>query len=55
VHRVLVGKLVSFLVGLRTYQPPLVCVFIKASRNRPGVSQKVPGGLGSQISMILGT
>jgi hypothetical protein len=25
------------------------------SRNRPGVAQKVPGGLGSQISMTFGT
>ena len=27
----------------------------KQSRNRPGVAQKVPGGLGSQIFMIFGT
>jgi hypothetical protein len=25
------------------------------SRNRPGVAQRVPGGLGSQISMTFGT
>ena len=24
---------------------------VKGSRNRPGVAQRVPGGLGSQISM----
>ena len=27
----------------------------KESRNRPGVAQRVPGGLGSQISMTFGT
>jgi hypothetical protein len=30
-------------------------VKIKQCRNRPGVSQRVPGGLGSQISMTFGT
>jgi hypothetical protein len=29
--------------------------FVKESRNRPGVAQRVPGGLGSQISMTFGT
>ena len=28
---------------------------VKESRNRPGVAQRVPGGLGSQISMTFGT
>ena len=28
---------------------------IKQSRNRPGVAQRVPGGLGSQIFMTFGT
>jgi hypothetical protein len=28
---------------------------VKESRNRPGVVQRVPGGLGSQISMKFGT
>ena len=28
---------------------------VKGSRNRPGVSQRVPGDLGSQISMTFGT
>jgi hypothetical protein len=27
----------------------------KQSRNRPDVAQRVPGGLGSQISMTFGT
>jgi hypothetical protein len=30
-------------------------VKVKESRNRPGVSQKVPGCLGYQISMTFGT
>jgi len=28
---------------------------VKESHNRPGVTQRVPGGLGSQISMTFGT
>jgi hypothetical protein len=28
---------------------------VKECRNRPGVAQRVPGGLDSQISMIFGT
>jgi hypothetical protein len=28
---------------------------VKGSRNRPGVAQRVPGGLGSQISLTFGT
>jgi hypothetical protein len=30
-------------------------IIIKVSRNRPGVAQRVPEGLGSQISMKFGT
>jgi hypothetical protein len=28
---------------------------VKESRNRPGVAKRVPGGLGSQVSMTFGT
>jgi hypothetical protein len=31
-------------------RPPHFKCKVKQSRNRPGVSQSVPGGLGSQIS-----
>jgi hypothetical protein len=32
-----------------------VKVKVKGSRNRPSVAQRVPGGLGSKISMTYGT
>jgi hypothetical protein len=32
----------------------LIKVKVKQSRNRLGVAQRVPGGLGSQISMAFG-
>ena len=33
----------------------LIIKNVKQSRNRPGVAQRVPGGLGSQIFMTFGT
>jgi hypothetical protein len=47
--------------GIRTPKRParisvlLNIVKVKESRNRPGVAQRVPGSLGSQISMTFGT
>ena len=32
-----------------------VKVKVKESRNRPGVAQRIPGGLGSQIFMTFST
>ena len=39
----------------RTHEPAGRKVKVKQSRNRPGVAQTVPGGLGSQIFMTFGT
>jgi hypothetical protein len=33
----------------------IVLTKVKESRNRPGVAQRIPGGLRSQISMTFGT
>ena len=33
----------------------MIKVQVKQSRNRPGMAQRVPGGLGSQIFMKFGT
>ena len=33
---------------------PCNVIKVKESRNRPGVAQRVPGALGSQISMTFG-
>jgi hypothetical protein len=38
-----------------TYKILYIKVKVKQSRNRPGVAQRVPEGLGSQISMTFGT
>jgi hypothetical protein len=47
-YRVLVGK----TEGLRA---PEIKVKLKESRNRSDVTQRVPGGLGSEIFMTFGT
>jgi hypothetical protein len=47
----------TLLYCIILYRTVLYCkkVKIKEYRNRPGVAQRVPGGLGSQISMTFGT
>ena len=32
----------------------IIIIKVRQSRNRPGVAQRVPGGLDSQISMTFG-
>ena len=46
-----------FFLNFQQPLPPLQNkkVKVKDSRNRPGVAQRVPGGLGSQIPMTFGT
>jgi len=44
------GGLLELVQSIRRYG-----IAQKESRNRPGVAQRVPGGLGSQISMIFST
>jgi hypothetical protein len=45
----------SKLIKLVSPVEDLVKVKVKQSRNRPGVPQRIPGGLGSQIFMTFGT
>ena len=45
---------VTFVTDFR-YSIVTVKVKVKQSHNRPGVAQRVPGGLGSQIFMTFGT
>jgi hypothetical protein len=40
---------------IHIYIDVYIKVKIKQSRNRPGVAQRVPGGLGSQVFKTLGT
>jgi hypothetical protein len=37
------------------YDIIIIIIKVKESCNRPGVAQRVPGGLGSQIFMTFGT
>jgi len=42
-------------VELYNLKDCVLSVKVKESRNRPGVTQRVPGGLGSQIFLTFGT
>jgi len=42
-------------VKIKVIEKVKVKVKVKQSRKRPGVAQRVPGGLGSQIFMTFGT
>jgi hypothetical protein len=53
------NNIVTFVI-LNTTKPTTAIIIIiitkiKQSRNRPGVAQRVPGDLGSQIFMTFGT
>jgi len=45
----------AFLSWQRRFQLSKLYSKVKQSRKRPGVAQRVPGGLGSQTSMTFGT
>ena len=45
----------SISIFTNNYYTRPVKVKVKSSRYRPGVAQRVPGGLGSQIFMTFGT
>jgi hypothetical protein len=48
--------ILSFLIRLDVTADPFpLCKNVMESRNRPGVAQRFPGDLGSQISMTFGT
>ena len=47
---------VKVLNADRSYQLAVtVLTYYKKSRNRPGVAQRFPGGLGSQVFITFGT
>jgi hypothetical protein len=46
---------IKFNLFLHMGPPPATMEKVKESHNRPGVAQRIPGGLGSQIFMTFGT
>jgi len=57
VHKVALGQACHWVLRFPPVCiiPPMCHFGVKQSHNRPGVSQRVPGGLASQISMTFGT
>jgi hypothetical protein len=52
---VIMLEISTFTMKMFIYCTTNIYIKVKVSRNRPGVAQRVPGVLGSQIFMKFGT